>query len=237
MLEAVYQLQLTNHGTTASERCDRQFDASHGSVTYEGGMEGATVIDNQLRWKITSLTPGAVRQYQFQCRMNSTGTQAFKFDCKGSAAGQTDVALETSVEAIADLVLSIEDPTAPAPIGENVSYQIVIRNRGSKPASDVRAVAQFSNGIEPQQISGHAGKVITGQVLIEPIARIEAGEEVRMTIVARAETSGHHRFRTEVRSGDTVLVAEEATNYLSPRNERITRRSGPGGNEFSLPLR
>lgn len=234
--EAVYQLQLTNHGTTASENVIANLTLPMG-VSYEGGMEGATVTDNQLRWKIASLTPGAVRQYQFQCRMNSTGTQAFKFDCKGSAAGQTDVALETDVEAIADLVLSIEDPAAPAPIGQNVSYQIVIRNRGSKPATDVRAVAQFSNGIEPQEISGHAGKVITGQVLIEPISRIEAGEEVRMTIVAQAETSGHHRFRTEVRSGDTVLVAEEATHYLSPRNDRITRRSGPGGNEFSLPLR
>ena len=234
--KAVYQLQLTNHGTTASEDVIANLMLPMG-VSYQGGMEGATVIDNQLRWKIASLTPGAVRQYQFQCRMDATGTQTFSFDCKGSAAGQTDVALETDVEAIADLVLSIEDPTAPAPIGENVTYQIVIRNRGSKPATDVRAVAQFSNGIEPQEISGHTGKVITGQVLIEPISRIEAGEEVRMTIVARAETSGHHRFRTEVRSGDTVLVAEEATNYLSPRNERITRRSGPGGNEFSLPLR
>ncbi|SMP39056.1 hypothetical protein SAMN06265222_101240 [Neorhodopirellula lusitana] len=234
--DAVYQLELTNHGTAASDEVIANLTLPTG-VTYQGGMEGATMIDNQLRWKIASLTPGAVRKYQFQCRMEATGTQNFTFDCKGSAAGQTNVALDTSVEAIADLVLSIEDPSAPAPIGENVSYQIVIRNRGSKPASDVRAVAQFSHGIEPKQISGHAGKVITGQVLIEPIARIEAGEEVRVTIVAQAETSGHHRFRTEVRSGDTVLVAEEATHYLSPRNDRISRRSGPGGNEFSLPLR
>ena len=234
--EAFYQLQLTNHGTAASENVIANLTLPSG-VIYKGGMEGATMIDNQLRWKIASLTPDAVRKYRFKCRMESTGTQNFQFDCKGSAAGQTDVALDTSVEAIADLVLSVEDPTAPAPIGENVTYQIVIRNRGSKPANDVRAVAQFSHGIEPQQVSGHAGKVITGQVLIEPIKRIEAGEEVRVTIVARAETGGHHRFRTEVRSGETVLVAEEATHYLSPRNDRITRRSGPGGNEFSLPLR
>ncbi|TWT96221.1 COG1361 family protein [Neorhodopirellula pilleata] len=234
--EATYQLQLTNHGTTASENVIANLQLPMG-VTYQGGMEGASLTDNQLRWKIASLSPGAVRQYQFQCRMNATGTQSFKFDCKGSAAGQTTVALDTNVEAIADLVLTIEDPQAPAPIGQDVVYQIVIRNRGSKPATDVRAVAQFSHGIEPSQITGHTGKVITGQVLIEPIPRIEAGEEVRMKIVAKAETSGHHRFRTEVRSGDTVLVAEEATHYLEPRNERITRRSGPGGNEFSLPLR
>ncbi|EMI54303.1 COG1361 family protein [Rhodopirellula sallentina] len=233
---ATYQLELTNHGTTASEDVIANLQLPMG-VVYQGGMEGATMIDNQLRWKIASLTPGAVRKYQFQCRMESTGTHQFAFDCKGSAAGQTNVSLDTNVEAIADLVLSVVDPSAPAPIGEDVSYQIVIRNRGSKPAHNVQAVAQFSHGIEPKQISGHVGKVITGQVLIDPIPRIDAGEEVKMTIVAQAETGGHHRFRTEVRSGDTVLVAEEATHYLAPKNDRITRRSGPGGNEFSLPLR
>lgn len=234
--EAVYQLELANNGTTASDNVVANLVLPIG-VSYLGGMEGATVVDKQLRWKVASLSPGAVRQYQFQCRMDATGNQSFKFDCKGSAAGQTAVSLDTRVDAIADLVLTIQDPTAPAPIGEDVSYQIVIRNRGSKPAMDVQAVAQFSHGIEPQRITGHEGKVITGQVLIEPIAKIDAGQEVRMTIVARAETAGHHRFRTEVRSGDTVLVAEEATHYLSPSKERITRRSEPGGNDFSLPLR
>jgi hypothetical protein len=234
--EGLYQLELTNHGTTASENVIANLQLPTG-VTYQGGLEGATMTDGQLRWKIASLTPGAVRKYQFRCRLDATGTHQFTFDCKGSAAGQTNVSLDTNVEAIADLVLSIVDPQAPAPIGEDVSYQIVIRNRGSKPAMDVKAVAQFSHGIEPKQISGHMGKVITGQVLIEPIARIDAGQEVRMTIVARAETGGHHRFRTEVRSGDTVLVAEEATHYLEAQNGRVSRKSGAGGNEFSIPLR
>ncbi|MFG0265343.1 MAG: hypothetical protein ACF8AM_09345 [Rhodopirellula sp. JB055] len=234
--DAMYQLELTNHGTTASDDVLATLTLPMG-VTYVGGMEGASLIDNQLRWKIASLTPGARRNYQFQCRLGSTGQHEFTFNCKGSAAGQTGVALTTNVEAIADLVLSIEDPSAPAPVGQDVSYQIVIHNRGSKPATDVRAIAQFSHGIEPQQLLGNDGKVITGQVLINPIARIDAGEEVRMTIVAKAAEGGHHRFRTEVRSGDTILVAEEATHYMNARNERISRRSGPGGNEFSLPLR
>ena len=56
-------------------------------------------------------------------------------------------------------------------------------------------------------------------------AKIEPGQEVRLRVVAEAERAGHHRFRSEIRSGDTVLVAEEATHYMSPRKERISRRS------------
>ncbi len=234
--DAVYQLELTNQGTAASENVVATLELPVG-VTYQGGLEGATMIDSQLRWKIASLPPGAVREYQFQCSMDSTGQHQFEFDCKGSAAGHTTVSLDTNVEAIADLVLSVVDPSAPAPVGEDVTYQIVIRNRGSKPALDVQAIAQFSTGIEPKQITGQAGKVVTGQVLVDPIDRIEGGQEVRMTIVARAEKGGHHRFRAEVRSGDTVLVAEEATHYLAPKTQRITRRSGAHAEKAPQPVR
>ncbi|TWT75067.1 COG1361 family protein [Allorhodopirellula solitaria] len=234
--EAVYQLELANRGKTASENVVATLQLPVG-VTYQGGMEGATMIDNQLRWKIASLPAGAVRNYQFHCNMDTTGKHQFAFQCEGSAAGKTSVNIDTNVEAIADLVLSVVDPTAPAPVGEEVAYEVVIRNRGSKPAMDVQAVAQFSSGIEPKTISGLAGKVVTGQVLVDPIARIDAGEEVRMTIVAKAESGGHHRFRTEVRSGDTVLVAEEATHYLAPKTQRITRRSGPQAEQADQPVR
>ncbi|MEM8911370.1 MAG: hypothetical protein AAGC97_06330 [Planctomycetota bacterium] len=233
---ATYQLQLSNNGTAASENVIATLRLPKG-VQYIGGLDGASLVDNQLQWKVASLTPHATRRYQFDCMMQTTGSQQFVFQCAGSAAGKTSVDLSTQVEAIADLVLSIEDPIAPAPIGENVDYEIVIRNRGSKPATDVKAVAQFSHGIEPTALKGHTGKLVVGQVFIDPIERIDAGEEVRMTIVARAETGGHHRFRTEVRSGEAALVAEEATRFLAPSTERISRRSGPGGNEFSLPLR
>ena len=171
------------------------------------------------------MDPGANRNYQFRCNMASTGEHLFAFDCRGTAAGTTDVSIATRVESIADLVLSVSDPTAPAPIGSDVTYEIVIRNRGSKEASDVRAIAQFSHGIEPQRIEGQSGEVVTGQVLFDPIPRIGAGQEVRIRVIAQAERAGHHRFRTEVRSGDTVLVAEEATHYMSPKSDRVSRRS------------
>ncbi len=222
--EAVYNLQVQNTGSVASNKILATLRLPAG-VEYVGGIDEATPQANVLRWEITSLPPGAMRDYQFACNLISTGEHQFAFDCKGTAAGQTNVSIATKVESIADLVLTVNDPPAPAPIGTEVSYEIVIRNRGSKEATDVRAVAQFSHGIEPQRIEGQSGEVVTGQVLFDPIARIGAGQEVRLRVIARAERAGHHRFRSEVRSGDTVLVAEEATHYMSPRGERVSRHS------------
>ena len=227
--DAMYHLELINAGSAPSQNVVAKLRLPAG-VKYLGGLEAAGLetdgqVDGVLSWKIDSLAPGATLEYEFRCEMVSTGEQVFAFDCQGTAGGSTDVSIGTDVSAIADLVLSVNDPPAPAPIGSDVAYEIVIRNRGSKAATDVRAVAQFSHGIEPQRVEGQPAELLTGQVLFDPIPRIAAGAEVRLRVIAQAELAGHHRFRTEIRSGDTVLVAEEATHYMSPKSERVSRRS------------
>ncbi|TWT98657.1 Large cysteine-rich periplasmic protein OmcB precursor [Stieleria varia] len=222
--EAVYNLQLLNEGDATSKNIVASLSLPAGAE-YLGGIDDAKQRGALLTWQIDALAPGAVRDYQFRCLMKSPGEQTFAFECKGSAAGQTDVALDTTVESIADLVLTIQDPVAPAPVNAEVVYEISIRNRGSKDANGVRAIAQFSNGIEPRRVEGHSGEVLTGQVLFDPIPVIAAGSEVKLRVIAEAGEGGHHRFRTEIRSGETVLVAEEATHYMSQRSDRVSRRS------------
>ena len=226
--EAMYGLQLQNNGTAACGNVIATLRLPAG-VKYLGGMEGVVAQGNVLRWRLSSLKPGTMQNYQFRCQMTSTGEHVFAFDCAGTAAGATDVSIATRVESIADLVLTVADPPAPAPIGSDVTYEILIRNRGSKEATNVRAVAQFGHGIEPLRIEGHTGEVVPGQVMFNAIPRIGPGAEVRLRVIAQAEKTGHHRFRAEVHSGDTMLVAEEATHYMSSQSDRVSRRSSEAG--------
>ncbi|MEO1618790.1 MAG: hypothetical protein AAFV88_23265 [Planctomycetota bacterium] len=222
--DAVYALQLTNTGSASSKNIEAVLTLPQGAA-YRGGIDGARLRGNQLVWLLESLAPGETREFEFTCAMTAPGKQAISFAANGSAAGKTGVALDTVVESIADLVMTIQDPAAPAPVGSEVVYEIVIKNRGSRQARDVRAVAQFSNGIEPRRIEGHSGEVLTGQVLFDPISAIQPGQELRIRVVAVAEVGGHHRFRTEIRSGKTVLVAEEATQFLHKKSQRVSRHS------------
>lgn len=226
--EAMYGLQLQNNGAAASDNIIATLRLPTG-VKYLGGMEGVIVEGNVLKWRLSSLKPGTMQNYQFRCQMDTTGEHVFAFDCAGTAAGATDVSIATRVESIADLVLTVADPAAPAPIGSDVTYEILIKNRGSKEAINVRAVAQFGHGIEPLRIEGHTGEVVPGQVMFNPIPQIGPGAEVRLRVIARAEKAGHHRFRAEVHSGDTMLVAEEATHYMNSQSDRVSRRSSAAG--------
>ena len=221
---ADYQLVVSNDGTAASREVAVSLQLPEG-VEYLGGLDQAKVDGRRLSWTIQEIGSHDERTFGFRCQLTQAGRQEFRVSARGTALGETSVSLATNVEAIADLVLTVEDPAAPAPTGRQVRYDLVIRNRGSLPASAVQAVAQFSHGIEPQSIVGHAGRVVPGQVLIEPIDNIAPGQEVRIGIEAIAAQAGHHRFRAEVRSGDTILVAEEATRFMDISNQRISRRS------------
>ncbi len=222
--EASYQLQVVNHGTAASESVEAEIQIPSG-VQYVSGIEGARVQGNRLVWQIASLPAGETLNYEFICQMNETGNHQLRFAAHGTASGQTRVELDTSVVAIADLKLAVFDPQAPAPVGADVTYEVHVNNRGSKAAEDVRVVAQFGHGIEPVRVQGHDGEVVTGQVLFAPIDRIEPGQKVVLKVIAQADKPGDHRFRAEVRSGETVLVAEEATVFVGVSNERISRSS------------
>ena len=168
----------------------------------------------------------AIRQrLRFNCMLKSDGEQKIAFDCHGSAAGATSVTFTTQVDALADLVLTINDPPAPAPVGDDVEYTISVRNRGSKAAKDISIVAHFSDGIEPMRVEGSEGSIEPGQVKFLTIKKLDPGKSIEVRVVAKAEQAGLHRFRTEVQSGDTILVSEEATRYLELVGQRVSRSS------------
>jgi len=225
--EATYRLQVRNVGTATSRQVQASLQLPSG-LTYLGGLPEATQQDETLRWTIEALPVDASRDFQVQVGMAATGTHRLAFQCQGTAGGKAAVSIDTQVEALADLVLTVNDPPAPAPVGKEVVYEVMIRNRGSKAATAVQVLTHFGNDIEPVRVEGQPGEISTGQVDFDPIPRIAAGEALTLRVFAEASSEGLHRFRTEVSSADTVLVAEEATRYLNAKTEQISRRSGEG---------
>jgi hypothetical protein len=101
-------------------------------------------------------------------------------------------------------------------------YEVRIVNRGTKAAEQINVVAQFSEGVEPIEAHGGTANIVPGQVVFNPIARVGAGEELLLKVIARADRKGNHRFRAQVTCADpeTRLVAEESTYYFKARTAR-----------------
>ena len=96
-------------------------------------------------------------------------------------------------------------------MGDEVTYELHVRNRGTKNAEGVGIVAYFSEGIEPVSAEGGPHDVANGVVAFRPLASLAVGDEVVYKIRARAE-------RTASRcSAPKWNAARSARSWSRPR--------------------
>lgn len=186
----------------------------------------STYQEGQLAWPIQALAAGGSAEFEFKINLAHEGENSLDLVFGDQLGNAAQAQVITLVRSIADLKLVVNDPVAPAPVGNEVVYQLTLTNRGSKAARDVKVIAQFSDGIEPTRGAGHGYRVVPGQLYFEPIDSISAGETVTLRVFAQAEGQGMHRFRTEVRADAGIrLTQEESTEFLADQNQIATQQS------------
>jgi len=179
--------------------------------------EGAAQTGNEIRWSVPKIAPNSSQIFDFTFQANEAGSTKLLSNIQSLGGGKASVEAIVKIESVSDLKLSVTDPVAPAPVGQDVIYDLIIVNRGSKTAQGVKLLAQFSNGIEPVRTEGGTARVLPGQVVFDPIVSIEPGQEITLRVIAQATEAGMHRFRAELESedGETQLIEEETTRFLA----------------------
>lgn len=213
---ANYEVRLKNNGDLAAKNVRAALQLPRGAQVV-AKPDGAIIENGQLKWTVPQIAVGKVVDSPIQLQLNSPGEQQLALQCSSPSCSAVTTSLVTKVEAISDLKLFVNDPVAPAPVGNEVVYELTINNRGSRSAINVRTVAQFSDGIEPVRAEGYGHQLVTGQVLFDAIPEIRSGETKLLRVYAKAQSAGTHRFRVDIRSdeSDLRLVQEETTQYLN----------------------
>ena len=210
-----YKITVDNTGDATAQEVVAAIALPTG-VKYIGGVEGANEIEGGLRWLVGSLDSGEQRIYNINCELNASGDLQLEAGARGTGDLAASAACMTNVETVADLVLSVEDPKGPLPTGQNVIYQIRVKNRGSRSAENVQLVMQFSDGIEPVDASGLKHQIVPGQVLFSPISQINPGEEMTFQVTAMAHRADTHVFRAQLTCADSDSreIAEGTTRFF-----------------------
>jgi uncharacterized repeat protein (TIGR01451 family) len=205
---AEYALTLENQGAidALNNECQVAFPSGTELVALPPGVSRD---GNRLRWTIPKIAVGETSTWNFQFNMSQSGDHELSLETSCSTAEPIQASIQTKVDSVADLSMTVNDPISPAPVGQPVVYQITITNRGKKTAEDVFVIAQFSDGIEPISMEGHAGKLV-----------------LNLVVTAEASKPGTHRFRAAVRcqGSEDDLLKEESTRYVA---------SGPSGSSSS----
>ena len=119
----------------------------------------------------------------------------------------------TQVETVANLVMDVKSPDGPVAVGEEATYEVRVRNRGTKDAETIEVFAYLSNGIEPTAAEGSPSRLGPGQVVFQPIKSLAPGAEAVLKVRVRAEVGGNHIFRVETHSQPLgARLVSEVTN-------------------------
>jgi len=185
--------------------------------------EGVTRQGNELRWSIPKLDPKSQFTLPVRCDMNRSGNHTLTFQARSDQNINLRSDISTLVEAIADLELVVNEPQAPAPVGARVVYELQVSNRGSKAAEDIRVVAQFSEGIEPLALEGHAGRIVPGQALFDNLPSIGPNQTITLRVICQASKNGVHRFRAAVQSPSSQedLLEEGSTRFVGSNSKNV----------------
>jgi hypothetical protein len=214
--EAVYAVTVSNTGNAAADDLTISTTLPTGAK-YLGGIDGAQFGGGVLKWKPGLLPPETERTFDIRVQLNAAGAHRVVAQAIGPRTGAVAHECETTVEAVSNLKLAVNDPAGPAPTGQEVVYEVQLMNRGSLAAKNVKVVMQFSEGLEPSIVEGAEAKLVPGQVLFETLPELAAGEQVVVHVRAKAGKEGSHRYRVEVVStdNDTRLVSEGTSRFFT----------------------
>ena len=214
---ARFAIRVTNSGDATARDVVAIATLPAGAQNVSSSAGGSLEANHgQVQWQVGSVRPGATRVLELECVLVSPGNN--RLDMRAVAQGDISAlgSTVTSVESLADLKMTVDDPQGAVAVGDDVAYEIRIQNRGTKAATDIQLFGFFSEGIEPAAVRGWRGTVTEGEVIIERIPRLGAGQEMVIKITAQAHRAGDHVFRAELECVDpeTKLAVEEWTRFF-----------------------
>lgn len=227
-----YSIVVANPGNAAAKNISVAALLPPGSK-YVSSTGGQLVEDeNKVVWTISNLRPGGEQELELRCAMNTPGANSVKILATAASDLSDSTEATTDVQAVADLKLDVVDPAGPLAVGDEMVYEVHLRNRGSKAAENVDVVAFFSRGLEPIAAQGEEHQIAPGQVVFKPIESIPPATEVVLKIKARADQPGHHIFRTEINcpSAGAKLASEETTLFYGDGREGTRTAARPKSN-------
>ncbi len=228
---ATYSVKVSNTGDATANEIVSAVALPTG-VKYISGVDSVKLIEGGMRWPVGTLEPGQTREFKINCQLDTSGDLQLEVGARGRGDLAASSACLTTVETVADLVLSVADPKGPLPTGESVGYTIKVQNRGSKSAKDVNLVMQFSEGIEPKEAAGLEHKISPGEVKFVPIGQIDPGQEMSFKVTAEAFKAGTHVFRAQLvcEESDAREVAEGTTRFFGETVQPVTTANASNSN-------
>jgi uncharacterized repeat protein (TIGR01451 family) len=202
-------------------------------MTLVSASAGSRLHEGQVAWNLGTLEAGAARTVQIVLRAKQAGEFCNKATAEADNGLKDEAEVCTRFEGVSALSLTVADSKDPVPVGEELSYVIVVKNQGTVQVTNLQVTPVVPPQMQLLKATGPSNPppedklpkaTDAGQSLpFAPLKALAPGAEARYEVFVRALQAGDVRFRVELNADQLTggpVRDEESTRVFMPESGR-----------------
>lgn len=211
-----YTLTVSNGGNVQSTNVRAKYIIPHG-FTFVSADRGGKFVesDNAVEWFVGTLQPNDSSDFEILMKADEIGEVTHKAGVISEHGQVTTCELVSNVTGTAALDIKIASDHRECRIGEEIQWEVQVRNTGAREASNVGVSCELPAGFELIAAEGPTKYIAENGVLVfRSIPVIDAAADTKIMIRGRCLREGNLRLRMRVASESIseVLIGEGSTS-------------------------
>jgi uncharacterized repeat protein (TIGR01451 family) len=211
--KAEYKMAVSNAGNVQSANVRAKYRIPEGAEFIAADRGGKyNKADHSIEWFVGTLQPEETSDFQLTLLANETGELLHQAGVISEHGQVTMCDYASMVEGTAALDLKIVATEKAPQTGDEIVWEVRIRNTGSRAADSVGLSCELPSGIQIIDADGPSEYIADNGIMVfRSIAAIAPDEEVLFKITARCLREGNHRLRIRVASESVAepVIGEE----------------------------
>ena len=211
-----YTLTVSNGGNVQSTNVRAKYIIPVGFTFVSADRGGQYVeIDNAVEWFVGTLQPNDASDFIVAIQANETGEVAHKAGVISEHGQVTTCELTSIVIGTATLDMKIVADHRELRVGEEIRWDVQVRNTGTREASNVGVSCELPAGFQLIDAEGPTPYLAENGVLIfRSIPSIDAATSAKLVIRGRCTREGNQSLRLRVASESVtdILIGEESAS-------------------------
>lgn len=216
---ATYTLSVNNPGTAAARDVELVAYLPRGMKFVETDAQGQyDAQQHAVFWSLEELPATKGGNVKLTAMPTEVGDQKLRIEGRADLGLNTAFEQVVSVDASAELVHTIADLSDPIEVGGDTTYEVRVKNIGTKTATNIRVAALLPAELKALSGEGPTRAANDGsRVIFEPLARLNPQEEAVFRVQANAQKAGDFIIRVQLSSNEwpTPVTREESTRVYS----------------------
>ena len=218
---ATYEIGVANPGTAPAREVKLVAYLPKGMKFVSADHKGDYEPQNHaVYWSLEELPAKQSGTANLTLLPLETGEQKLSVEGRAELGLQHTHEKTVQVNSLAQLQFTVTDESDPIEVGADTTYIISLNNSGSGAATDIRLTV----GLPPQlkAIGGDGPTRVLvegGRIVIDPLARLGAGEQAVYKIRVQGLADGSQRFQVQLLTAETPVpvTKEEITRVYSDK--------------------